>query len=103
MRPPGRRSRPVSAGWQNSFGKTRRKPPEPKVNAVDIWKPSATVAAGVERDGPFLFVEGSVEGRLGLNQPPGHPHPGGRPIPPRRRPGPPGTAPPLPPPPPPAP
>src|SRR3954471_18639916 len=69
MRPPGRRSRPVLAGWPNSSRKTRRKPPEPKVNVVDIWKPSATVAAVVERDGRFLFVEGRADGRSALHPP----------------------------------
>jgi hypothetical protein len=34
-----------------------------------MWKPSATVAAVVERDGRFLFVEERIEGRLVLNQP----------------------------------
>ena len=43
---------------------------------MGIWKPSATVAAVVERDGRFLFVEERVEGRLVLNQPAGHLDPG---------------------------
>jgi len=43
---------------------------------MTIWKPSATVAAVVERDGRFLFVEERVEGRLVLNQPAGHLDPG---------------------------
>ena len=37
-----------------------------------IWKPSVTVAAVVERDGRFLLVEESIDGRLVLNQPAGH-------------------------------
>lgn len=36
------------------------------------WKPSATVAAVVERDGRFLFVEETIDGRRVLNQPAGH-------------------------------
>jgi len=36
------------------------------------WKPSVTVAAVVERDGRFLLVEESIDGRLVLNQPAGH-------------------------------
>ena len=37
-----------------------------------IWKPDVTVAAVVERDGRFLFVEERVRGALVLNQPAGH-------------------------------
>lgn len=36
------------------------------------WKPSATVAAVIERDGRFLLVEERIDGRLVLNQPAGH-------------------------------
>jgi 8-oxo-dGTP pyrophosphatase MutT (NUDIX family) len=36
------------------------------------WKPSATVAAVIERNGKFLFVEEPIDGRLVLNQPAGH-------------------------------
>ena len=36
------------------------------------WKPDVTVAAVVERDGRFLFVEERVRGALVLNQPAGH-------------------------------
>jgi len=43
---------------------------------MTIWKPSATVAAVVERNGRFLFVEERSEGRLVLNQPAGHLDPG---------------------------
>jgi len=39
---------------------------------MSIWKPSATVAAVVERDGRFLLVEERIDGRLVLNQPAGH-------------------------------
>jgi 8-oxo-dGTP pyrophosphatase MutT (NUDIX family) len=39
---------------------------------MSIWKPSATVAAVVERNGRFLFVEESIDGRRVLNQPAGH-------------------------------
>ncbi|BAU48807.1 7,8-dihydro-8-oxoguanine-triphosphatase [Sulfurifustis variabilis] len=37
-----------------------------------IWKPNVTVAAVVERDGRFLLVEETADGRLVLNQPAGH-------------------------------
>jgi 8-oxo-dGTP pyrophosphatase MutT (NUDIX family) len=38
-----------------------------------VWKPAVTVAAVIERDGKFLFVEeGAVEGERVLNQPAGH-------------------------------
>ena len=37
-----------------------------------VWKPSATVAAIIERDGKFLFVEEVAEARRVLNQPAGH-------------------------------
>ena len=43
---------------------------------MTIWKPSATVAAVVERDGRFLLVEERIDGRLVLNQPAGHLDPG---------------------------
>ena len=41
-----------------------------------VWRPSATVAAVIERDGKFLFVEEMQEGRRVLNQPAGHLDPG---------------------------
>jgi 8-oxo-dGTP pyrophosphatase MutT (NUDIX family) len=41
-----------------------------------IWRPDATVATIVERDGCFLFVEERVRGRMVLNQPAGHLEPG---------------------------
>lgn len=37
-----------------------------------IWTPHVTVAAVVERDGRFLFVEEEAGGHLVLNQPAGH-------------------------------
>jgi 8-oxo-dGTP pyrophosphatase MutT (NUDIX family) len=40
------------------------------------WKPSATVAAVIERDGRFLLVEERIDGRAVLNQPAGHLDPG---------------------------
>jgi 8-oxo-dGTP pyrophosphatase MutT (NUDIX family) len=40
------------------------------------WRPSVTVAAVIERDGRFLFVEERIDGRLVLNQPAGHLDPG---------------------------
>lgn len=39
---------------------------------MTIWRPSATVAAVIERDGRFLFVEELQDGRRVLNQPAGH-------------------------------
>lgn len=41
-----------------------------------VWKPSVTVAAVLERDGRFLFVEEDIDGRRVLNQPAGHLEPG---------------------------
>ena len=41
-----------------------------------IWRPDVTVAAVVQRDGRFLFVEERVRGALVLNQPAGHLDPG---------------------------
>lgn len=43
---------------------------------MTIWRPSVTVAAVIERDGRFLFVQERSEGRLVLNQPAGHLDPG---------------------------
>ena len=37
-----------------------------------VWRPSVTVAAILERDGRFLFVEEMQEGKRVLNQPAGH-------------------------------
>ncbi len=39
---------------------------------MDVWRPSVTVAAVIERDGKFLFVEELQDGRRVLNQPAGH-------------------------------
>ena len=41
-----------------------------------IWKPSVTVAAVVERDGRFLLVEEHTDEGLRINQPAGHLDPG---------------------------
>jgi len=38
----------------------------------EIWRPSVTVAAIIEREGKFLFVEELQDGRRVLNQPAGH-------------------------------
>ena len=38
----------------------------------EIWRPSVTVAAIIERSGKFLFVEELQDGRRVLNQPAGH-------------------------------
>ena len=43
---------------------------------MSVWKPAVTVAAIIERDGRFLFVEEEAEGRRVLNQPAGHLDPG---------------------------
>lgn len=43
---------------------------------MTLWKPSVTVAAVIERDGKFLFVEEDADGRRVLNQPAGHLDPG---------------------------
>ena len=40
------------------------------------WKPHATVAAIVEREGKFLMVEEEVNGEIVYNQPAGHLDPG---------------------------
>jgi ADP-ribose pyrophosphatase YjhB (NUDIX family) len=45
--------------------------PKPSENA-DVWRPDVTVATIVPRDGRFLLVEETVQGRLVLNQPAGH-------------------------------
>lgn len=42
------------------------------MNDPTIWRPDVTVAAVVEQDGRFLFVEERVRGQLVLNQPAGH-------------------------------
>ncbi len=42
------------------------------MNDPIIWRPDVTVAAVVEQDGRFLFVEERVRGQLVLNQPAGH-------------------------------
>ncbi len=43
---------------------------------MNLWKPSVTVAAVIERDGRFLIVEEEADGRRVLNQPAGHLDPG---------------------------
>ena len=40
------------------------------------WRPSVTVAAVIEREGKFLFVEEMANGRRVINQPAGHLDPG---------------------------
>ena len=37
-----------------------------------MWKPNATVAAVIEKNGRFLLVEERINGELKLNQPAGH-------------------------------
>jgi 8-oxo-dGTP pyrophosphatase MutT (NUDIX family) len=39
---------------------------------VSAWKPAVTVAAVIEHEGRFLFVEEEADGRRVLNQPAGH-------------------------------
>lgn len=43
---------------------------------TETWKPAVTVAAIIERDGHFLFVEEKTTEGLRLNQPAGHLEPG---------------------------
>ena len=43
---------------------------------MNVWKPAIAVAAIIERNGRFLFVEEEDEGRRVLNQPAGHLDPG---------------------------
>ncbi len=43
---------------------------------MDYWKPNATVAAVIERDGRFLMIEEQTRDGLRLNQPAGHIDPG---------------------------
>lgn len=43
---------------------------------MSVWRPSVTVAAVIERNGRFLFVEEIHGGRRVLNQPAGHLDPG---------------------------
>jgi 8-oxo-dGTP pyrophosphatase MutT (NUDIX family) len=42
----------------------------------EVWRPSVTVAAVIERDGKFLLVEELIDGRKVINQPAGHLDPG---------------------------
>lgn len=42
----------------------------------DIWKPSVTVAAVIERDGRYLLVEEETSDGICFNQPAGHLDPG---------------------------
>ena len=44
--------------------------------STDIWRPHVVAATVVERDGRFLFVEESIDGRTVINQPAGHLDPG---------------------------
>lgn len=43
---------------------------------MSVWKPAVTVAALIEQEGRFLFVEEDADGRRVLNQPAGHLDPG---------------------------
>lgn len=47
---------------------------------MDYWKPNATVAAVIERDGRFLMIEEMTREGLKLNQPAGHIEPGESPA-----------------------
>ena len=42
----------------------------------EVWRPHVTVAAVIEREGRFLFVEEDTEFGVRLNQPAGHLEPG---------------------------
>ena len=44
------------------------------------WKPNVTVAAIVEREGRFLFIEEDTADGLRLNHPAGHLDPGESPV-----------------------
>lgn len=46
------------------------------VYTTDIWRPHVVAATVVARDGRFLFVEESIDGRTVINQPAGHLDPG---------------------------
>jgi 8-oxo-dGTP pyrophosphatase MutT (NUDIX family) len=39
---------------------------------TDVWKPSVTVAAIIERDGQFLLIEEETSDGIRINQPAGH-------------------------------
>lgn len=43
---------------------------------TDVWKPSVTVAAVIERAGQFLLVEEETDSGIKFNQPAGHLEPG---------------------------
>jgi len=43
-----------------------------RADMSEVWKPSVTVAAVIERDGAFLLVEEEANGRIVFNQPAGH-------------------------------
>ncbi|OOG21206.1 NUDIX hydrolase [Thioalkalivibrio denitrificans] len=47
-------------------------PSDTSLNSDRPWTPRVTVAAVVEREGRFLFVEESVAGETRINQPAGH-------------------------------
>ena len=68
--PPGRRSRRASQRMADFIRKNTKKA------RMSVWKPAVTVAAVIERDGRFLLVEETIDGRLVLNQPAGHLDPG---------------------------
>ena len=42
------------------------------MHTTELWKPNAVVAAIVEHEGRFLFVEEEADGRVVFNQPAGH-------------------------------
>lgn len=44
--------------------------------AAMIWKPHATVAAVIEKNGRYLLVEERINGLIQINQPAGHLEPG---------------------------
>lgn len=50
--------------------------PSSATSADSPWKPAATVAAVIERDGRFLVVEEATRDGLRINQPAGHLEPG---------------------------
>src|SRR5262245_5185013 len=75
-RHPGPRSSRASRGWPTSSAARRAASPEPLPGMAEVWKPSVTVAAVMQRGDRFCLVEEEAEGRLVYNQPAGHWEPG---------------------------
>jgi 8-oxo-dGTP pyrophosphatase MutT (NUDIX family) len=56
----------------HSFGMQGKILPSLRNTMSDVWKPSVTVAAVIERDGRFLLVEEETSDGVRFNQPAGH-------------------------------